>query len=98
MKFGEAMDKLEEGMPMCRVGWNGKNMFIFKQIPSLIPLEFVAKMQSLPDAVKAIFEKRYMPSISYHNQFAIVYPDNSIYGWLASPSDICADDWEVYSE
>lgn len=34
-------------------------------------------------------------SIRYQNQIAIVYPNNNIYGWVASPSDILEEDWII---
>lgn len=33
--------------------------------------------------------------IYYRNQLAMVYPDNIIYGWVASPSDILEEDWII---
>lgn len=90
--FGEAIAALHEGKRIARAGWNGKGMFVFKQVPSEIPAETIPKMQSLPQAVKDEFVRR-GGSIRYFNQLAIVYPDNSIYGWLASPSDVLENDW-----
>jgi hypothetical protein len=34
-----------------------------------------------------------MNAIKYKNQIAMVYPDNTIYGWVASPSDVLEEDW-----
>ncbi len=90
--FGQAIDALKEGKRVARQGWNGKGMFIFKQVPSEISEEIVPKMQSLPQAVKDEFAKR-GGSIRYKNQLAMVYPDNTIYGWAASPSDVLENDW-----
>ena len=90
--FGQAIEAMKQGKRVARAGWNGKGMFVFMQVPSQIPAEVVPKMQSLPQAVKDEFAKR-GGGISYQNQLAIVYPDNSIYGWLASPSDCLETDW-----
>lgn len=92
MNFGQAIEALHQGKCVSREGWNGKGLFIFKQVPSEIGEETIPKMQSLPDSVKAEFAKR-GGSIRYKNQLAMVYPDNTIYGWVASPSDVLEDDW-----
>lgn len=71
--------------------------------------EVVPKMQSLPEEVKGVFAKRFdklngpemvsfeedqnLRTIRYRNQLAMVYPDNHIYGWVPSPSDVLSDDW-----
>ena len=91
-KFGQAIEALKEGKRVARQGWNGKGMFIFQQVPSEINEEIVPKMQSLPQTVKDEFAKR-GGSISYKNQLAMVYPDNTVYGWVASPSDVLGNDW-----
>ena len=111
MNFGEAIIALKEGKRVSRQGWNGKGLFIFQQVPSQISIEIVPKMQSLPQSVKDEFIKRaealngpamlstthaeQLKSIRYTNQLAIVYPDNTVYGWVASPSDILEEDWCV---
>lgn len=91
--FGQAIEALKQGKRVAREGWNGQDMFIYCQVPSTINKEVVANMQSLPQSVKDEFEKRNQYTIRYKNQLAIVYPDNTIYGWTASASDILAEDW-----
>ena len=90
--FGEAILALSEGKRVSREGWNGKGLFIFQQVPSEISSDIIPKMTSLPQSVKDEFIKR-GGNIYYKNQLAIVYPDNTIYGWSASPSDVLSDDW-----
>ena len=90
--FGEAIVALQQGKRVSRSGWNGKGMFIFMQVPSEIEADIVPKMQSLPQSVKDEFVRR-GGNIRYKNQLAMVYPDNTIYGWVASPSDVLENDW-----
>ena len=100
MKFNEAI----ETYPMIqRIGWNGKGLFVFRQVPSEIPMTVVPKMQSLPEAVKDEFLRRtktktnnLFDSIRYNNQLAIVDQANNINGWVPSVSDVLADDWVPY--
>lgn len=90
--FGQAIEALNQGKRVSRSGWNGKGMFIFRQVPSEIEEDIVPKMQSLPQAVKEEFARR-GGAIRYKNQLVMVYPDNTIYGWVASPSDVLESDW-----
>lgn len=90
--FGQAIEALKEGKRVARQGWNGKGMFIFQQVPAEISEATTQVMYSLPKSVKNEFAKR-GGSIRYKNQLAMVYPDNTIYGWVASPSDVLENDW-----
>jgi len=104
ISFGEAIKALKEGKRVQRSGWNKKGLFVFMQVPADIDIEIVPKMQSLPQSVKDEFVRRFenpenevplFQSIRYRNQLAMVYPDNSIYGWVASPSDVLSEDWII---
>lgn len=101
VNFGTAMEAVKEGKRISRLGWNGKNMFIFMQVPSTIDKEIVPKMQSLPQTVKDEFQRRFdspteqINAIYYSNQLAIVNSSNLINGWTPSVSDALAEDWIV---
>lgn len=99
--FGQAVQAMKDGKRVARSGWNGKGLFVFMQVPSEIGKDIVPKMQSLPQAVKDEFERRFNSSeaqidaIYYNNQMAIVNPSNLICGWAPSSSDALATDWVV---
>jgi hypothetical protein len=95
--FGQAIAALKEGKIVSREGWNGKNMFVFRQVPSEVPEAIIPKMTSLPQPVKDALIKR-GGSITYQNQFCIVYPDNALHGWQPSGSDALATDWCIHGE
>ena len=108
VSFGKAIEALKEGKRVQRQGWNGKGLFIFEQVPSQVDISIVPKMTSLPESVKNEFKRRFeecensknvstimFNSITYQNQLAMVYPDNKIYGWVASPSDVLENDWII---
>lgn len=106
LTFGHAVDYgLKLGKRIARRGWNGKGMFIFMQVPAEISSDIVPHMQSLPQPIKDEFKLRQEQSssenlkehlsIRYKNQIAMVYPDNTIYGWVASPSDVLEEDWVI---
>mgnify|MGYP003648375568 CR=1 FL=1 len=107
LPLGLAIEALKKGRRIARKGWNGKGMFIFMQVPSTIGMDIVPKMQSLPDSVKDEFIRRQKNApkysredmdIRYRNQIAMVYPDNTIYGWVASPSDLLEEDWVILED
>lgn len=101
VSFGEASKALKQGKRVARVGWNGKDIFIFMQVPCSVHKVNVPRMTSLPQSVKDEFQRRFddpneqIDEIYYLNQLAIVYPSNLIYGWVASPSDVLENDWIV---
>lgn len=70
---------------------------MFRQVPSEVPAAIISKMTSLPQAVKDVLVKT-GGSITYQNQFCIVYPDNSLHGWQPSGSDALAADWCIWGE
>lgn len=102
MTFGEAILALQSGEMVQRKGWNGKGMFVFMQIPAIIPSHIVPNMQSLPEKVKEEFKRRFniphaITEIHYSNQLAIVNLGNDINGWAPSVSDTLAEDWVIYT-
>lgn len=90
--FGFAIESLKKGLCLTRAGWNGKGLFICKQVPSDISAEIVPKMQSLPDGAKV---KLSGCGISYRNQMLIVNKDRIADSWVPSSSDIFAEDWYI---
>ena len=52
MNFGQVIELLKEGRCIQRNGWNGKGMFVFKQVPSAIDNSIIDRMQSVPDSAK----------------------------------------------
>ncbi|RGS17960.1 DUF2829 domain-containing protein [Segatella copri] len=98
VNFGGAIDLLKAGLAVRRKGWNGKGLFIVKQVPSHITGDIIPKMQSLPQIAKDILMKRENPKIDYTNQMLIINPDGRADSWVPSSSDVFADDWEVVNE
>ena len=97
LNFGEALEAVKLGKMITRTGWNGKDLFVFKQVPASIPKDVVPKMQSLPESVKNEFQKRFdsgnLDFIYYTDQLALVGPNNFISSWAPSVSDSLAEDW-----
>lgn len=96
--FGTAIKFLEAGGAICRSGWNGKGLFVVKQVPSHITGDIIPKMQSLPQSAKDILMSRENPHIDYTNQMLIINTDGRADSWVPSSSDVFAEDWEVVTE
>lgn len=98
VNFGGAIDLLKAGLAVRRKGWNGKGLFVVKQVPSHITREIIPNMQSLPQSAKNILMRRENPHIDYTHQMLIINPDGRADSWVPSSSDIFANDWEVVTE
>ncbi len=95
MDFGKAIEALKAGLAVRRKGWNGKGLFVVKQIPSHIEGGIIPKMQSLPQSAKNILLSRDGAHIDYINQMLIINLDGRADSWIPSSSDVFAEDWEV---
>lgn len=95
MSFGEAIEALKFGLAIRRSGWNGKGLFVIKQIPAHITEEIIPKMQSLPQSAKNIIMSRENKVIDYTSQMLIINPDGRADSWVPSVSDVFAEDWEI---
>lgn len=98
VNFGGAIDLLKAGLAVRRKGWNGKGLFIIKQVPSHITSDIIPNMQSLPQSAKSILMSRENPHIDYTNQMLIINPDGRADSWVPSSSDVFAEDWEVATD
>lgn len=96
--FGTAIKFLRAGGAIRRAGWNGKGMFVIKQVPAHITSETIPNMQSLPQTAKDILMKRQKPCLKYTNQMLIIDQDGRADSWIPSSSDVFAEDWELVTE
>lgn len=95
MNFGEAIQALNAGEMVQRSGWNGKGMFIYKTVGNTVSKDFIPKFASLPQPVKNFLAAKgedviFQPSLTMYTAAGEMQP-----GWLASQSDILAEDWSV---
>lgn len=85
MDFGFALQALKAGKKVSRAGWNGKGMFVF-----LVPgSKFEVNRPPLLGIYPAGTVVNYQPHIDMKTTQGTVVP------WLASQSDVLADDWDV---
>jgi hypothetical protein len=101
ISFGEAIEALKKGSIVSRRDWFDKGVFVFMQVPATIEKSIVPKMQSLPQSVKDLFERRFnseadqINAIYYTNQLAIVNRSNVISGFSPNVHEVLAHDWVV---
>ena len=93
--FSEAIKLLQKGKALRRSGWNGKNLFVIKQVPAHIESDIIPKMQSLPQSAKDLILNG-KGFIDYTSQ-CLIYNGNTgrADSWVPSISDVFADDWEL---
>lgn len=81
--FSRALHIIKQGGKVARVGWNGKNMFIFMVPGSTF------KVNRAP--VNTIFAEG--TEISYHPHIDIKAQDGTLAAWNPSQIDLFAEDW-----
>jgi len=94
LNFGVAIEALKGGYRISRHGWNGKGLFVFKQIPANIGTDIIPKMTSVPQEVKDTMIGRDQ-NLNYRNQCAIVDSNGNVDNWVPSISDIFSEDWII---
>ena len=94
--YSAALNFLKEGVRMRRSGWNGKGMYIVHQkgYPNGVPInKNTAQATGIPEGTTCRFLPYIMmktadPHLDYRGTFV---------PWLASQTDLLAEDWEVAS-
>lgn len=79
MNFGAAIEALKEGMAVRRRGWNGRGIFIELQVPD--------------EHSKMTHSYIYIDTTGLQTDNSEAPRDRV--PWLASQTDMLADDWEV---
>ncbi len=93
MRFGEAIEQARIGRKIAREGWNGKNMYVYMTEGRTIPSDtWVARLpsQELTEMEKIRGSVFIGPHLDMMSAQGV-----RIIGWLASQTDMLADDWFV---
>jgi Protein of unknown function (DUF2829) len=85
MDFGGALKALKGGGKVTRLGWNGKGMFLYLVAGSTFEVNRPPLLGIYPEGTQI----SYLPHIDMRTA------DGSCVPWLASQSDLLADDWSV---
>jgi hypothetical protein len=90
MNIGKAVEALREGKKVTRRGWNGKNMYLWLKKGTLIHSDWCKDdmLKDIVDANGGVIEG--LPTVCMKTA-----DDKVLTGWLASQTDLLAEDWEV---
>lgn len=83
MDFSEALQRIKAGQRVARQGWNGKDMFVFLVPGSTFEVNRPPLLGIYPEGAV----------IDYQSHVDMRTADGTIVPWLASQSDLLADDW-----
>lgn len=96
LTFGQALEHIKNGVPMQRTGWNGKGMFIFARPEFVCKSEDFAKIQSVSEKVKEHILAKGVQAVKFTGYLCMFAADGTVVnGWLASQTDMLADDWQT---
>lgn len=92
MPFGYAIEAMKKGYAVSRKGWNGKDMCIFYIKGRVVNGDV---FQSWKNNANKLFSKNKRVVLAGHIDMKAA---GGIYvtGWLASQTDMLADDWFIY--
>lgn len=109
LDFGWAITALKNGKLVTRKSWNGKGMFIFIRPADNLPAEMVVNtVKSLPKGLKDYISNQFKGdfkkssdgspfTIQFTSYICMKAADETIVnGWLASQTDMLAEDWELF--
>lgn len=85
MSFGHAIEALKAGKLVCRAGWNGKWMFLFLVPGSKFKVNRPPLLGIYPEGTE----------IDYWGHIDMQAADGKIGPWLASQTDMLANDWQI---
>lgn len=94
LNFGLAIEALKMGKRVSRSGWNGKGMFLYLVNGRNLPAEHIREGSELRKVLDSMDADPGFVKLGSH--IAMKAADNSIVtGWLASQTDMLADDWQI---
>jgi len=106
LSFSHALFALKEGKAVARSGWNGKGMYIYLVPANSYPaqtkvaIDYWSKQPNVEfkthygDSLAGIPDQQ-IPLVPYGAYLAMKTAQGNVVPWLASQTDIIADDWAV---
>lgn len=83
--FSEALIHIKAGKKVARQGWDGKGMFIFLVPGSVFQVSRAPLLGICPEGT----------TINYHAHIDMKTANDQIVPWLASQTDVLAEDWVI---
>lgn len=87
MSFGLAVEALKKGFKVARAGWNGKGMFLY-----YVPAASYPAQRNALGTMVGQFPDDMVPYGAY---IAMKTAQNNVVPWLASQTDVLANDWSI---
>ena len=87
MAFGSAITAMKDGHRVARSGWNGKGMFLY-----YVPENKYPASRNEHGTMIGVFEDDMVPYGAY---IAMKTAQNNVVPWLASQTDVLAEDWQI---
>lgn len=84
MNFGQVLEDLKIGAKVARKGWNGKGMFIY-HVPA----------NSYPPSTEVAKDFWKGENVPYGAYIAMKTAEGNVVPWLASQTDMLAEDWVI---
>lgn len=84
LTFSDALDLLKDGERLARDNWNAKNQYIYHVPAANYP------------AATDIALQEFGTQVPYGAYIAIKTVQNNVVPWLASQTDLLAEDWAIY--
>ncbi len=85
LDFGDAIRALKSGKRVAREGWNGKGMFLFLVNGSTFTVNREPLLSIMGEGTQ----------MQYHAHIDMKTAQGYVVPWLASQSDMLADDWVI---
>ena len=85
LNFGDAIEALKAGKKVSRSGWNGNGMFLFLVAGSTFKVNLPPLLGIYPEGTV----------IDYCPHIDMKTADGKIVPWLASQTDVLAEDWGI---
>ena len=81
--FGIALEKLQQGKKVARLGWNGKDMFIYLVSGSQFKVTKPPLSNFYPEGTE----------ITYQPHIDMKAANGTIFSWTAAMPDLLESDW-----
>ena len=87
LNFGLAIEAMKAGHKVARAGWNGKGMFLY-----YVPANVYPASGNKLNTMAGVFPGDMVPYAAY---IAMKTAQDNVVPWLASQTDMLADDWAI---
>lgn len=87
MTFGDAVEALKSGRAVSRKGWNGKGMYLY--------MVAAGRYNPVSMAAHVIASEQADGKVPYLPYIAMKTVTDDVVPWLASQTDVLAEDWEL---